>query len=56
MKKLVALGSARLVKFYIMSPATELDDSCEMKQVYQAKRSTFCGRHIEHAIEAAVRI
>ena len=53
MKSLVALGTARLVKFFIMHPATEMNDNCKMEQVYQAKRGTFCGRHIEFAIEYA---
>jgi len=47
---LVALGTARTVKFFVMFPATGLIDQCRMEQVYTAKRSTFCGRHIEHAI------
>jgi hypothetical protein len=48
---LVAVGTARTVKFFVMYPATGLIDQCRMEHVYTAKRSTFCGRHIEHAIE-----
>jgi hypothetical protein len=52
---LVALGTARTVKFFVMHPATGLIDQCRMEHVYTAKRSTFCGRHIEHAIEYGTR-
>jgi len=53
MKNLVAIASARLIKFFIMHPATELDDNCKLEQVYKAKRNRFCGRHIEFAVQNA---
>ena len=48
---LVAVGTARTIKFFVMYPASGLIDQCRLEHVYTAKRSTLCSRHIEHAIE-----
>jgi hypothetical protein len=50
---LVAKRTPRTIKFLIMYPASGLIDSCRMEEVYSAKFSRFCPRHIEHAIDYA---
>ena len=51
---LVAVGTPRLIKFLVLRPATELNDECKLKQVYQVRRNRFTARHVEFATEYAL--
>lgn len=56
LRRLVAKGTARLVRFYIYHPATGLRDSIIKEECYSAPRNLLCPGNIRNAISNAESI